>query len=123
MSSVLTNENKQGRNVRAWAPSSLECGGVGAVLPRPINGHVILVCCGEPSGIREANIQAVRRPGRLSPCLVFLIVRRSSVPTRSSLSGDALRGMVIIGVRPSYPFLLLLLRNTSFFGYKCGGCM
>ena len=27
---------------------------------------------GDPSGIREANIQAVRRPRRSSPCLVFV---------------------------------------------------
>jgi hypothetical protein len=31
------------RNVRTWAPTSPECGGVGVVLPRPTNTRVILV--------------------------------------------------------------------------------
>ena len=37
-----------------------------------IKRDVILSVRFETSGIREANIQAVRRPGRSSPYLVFL---------------------------------------------------
>jgi hypothetical protein len=38
-----TGRCRVSRNVRKWAPSSPECGGVSALLPRPIKGLVILV--------------------------------------------------------------------------------
>ena len=36
-------EGQDAKNVHAWATSSSEWGGVGAVMPRPTNSSVILV--------------------------------------------------------------------------------
>jgi hypothetical protein len=80
---LTTGRGRVSRNMRAWAPSSPECGGVSAVLPRPMKGLVILVFCVETNPFEQQNRQ---HTGRVAPgAFVAIVVCVYCSPSSSSV--------------------------------------
>jgi hypothetical protein len=85
---LTTGRARVSRNVRAWAPSLPECGGVSVVLHRPMKGLVILVFCVEMNPFEQQNCQHTGRvePGAFIAVVVCVYYSPSSSSVRRHVS-------------------------------------